>query len=165
MANDELRPFAAAEAEQVASWAVSAEDCTSLTGSPSAVSADDIALWTMEANWAFTLRLDGDLVAYGEIMEDEVEGDVEVQHLLVAPDMRGKGVGRTLLAHLCTFLAAERSYPEVWLRAGRTDAAVLACAHAGGFAEVPHMSGPRYLWLKRSLTLSLPPPISGGVSL
>jgi GNAT superfamily N-acetyltransferase len=102
MANDELRPFAAAEAEQVASWAVSAEDCTSLTGSPSAVSADDIALWTMEANWAFTLRLDGDLVAYGEIMEDEVEGDVEVQHLLVAPDMRGKGVGRTLLAHLCT---------------------------------------------------------------
>ncbi len=161
MAHYELRPFAAAEAESVASWAASDEDCERLAGSAWPLSAEDVALWTMEANWAFTLRRDGDLIAYGEIMEDEVEGDAEVQHLLVAPDMRGGGVGRALLAHLCDFLAGARSYPEVWLRAGRGDAAVLACARSAGFADVPPMSGPRYLWLKKALDRP-PAPNSGG---
>ncbi len=151
MAHHELRPFTVAEAEQVAAWAASVEDCEHLAGSPDPLTADDVALWVMEANAAFTLRRDGDLLAYGEVMEDEVEGDVEIQHLLVAPGARGGGVGRALLSRLCEYLAGSRPYPEVWLRAGRGNAPMLACARAAGFTEVPGMSGPRYLWLKRKL--------------
>lgn len=151
MPHDEIRPFAVAEAETVAGWAVSVEDREQLDGAWALLTADDVTLWTLETTWAFTLRRDGDVVAYGEILEDEVEGDVEIQHLLVAPDMRGVGVGRALIGRLCAFLAASRPYAEVWLRAGRGNAAVIACAHAAGFTDVAAMSGPRFLWLKRPL--------------
>ena len=164
MAHYELRPFAVAEAEMVASWAASTEDRRHLDAGTGSLTADDVALWTMETHWAFTLRRDGDLVAYGEILEDEVENDVELQHLLVAPDMRRAGVGQALLSRLCAFLAESRPYPEVWLRAGRQDEAMQACARAAGFVDVPAMSGPRYLWLRK--TLHGPPAVpSGGTEL
>ena len=136
----------------VASWAATSEDRSDLDGADGPLTADDVALWTLEANWVFTLRRDGDLVAYGEIVEDEVEQDVEIQHLLVAPDMRRAGVGLALVERLCDFLAEGRPFPEVWLRAGRQNEAMLACAHAAGFADVAELSGPRYQWLKKTLT-------------
>ncbi len=151
MTHYELRPFAVAEAEMVASWAATAAARQDLDGETSPLTADDVAFWTMEANWAFTLRRDGDLVAYGEILEDEVENDVELQHLLVAPDVRRTGVGRAILQRLCAFLAESRPYPEVWLRAGRANAAMQSCARAAGFTDSPEMSGLRFLWLKKSL--------------
>ena len=112
-----------------------------------------MALWTLEANWSFTLLRDGDLVAYGEIIEDEVEGDVELQHLLVAPAARRAGVGQALVSRLCAFLAASRPYRGVWLRAGRQNGAMQCCARAVGFVDVAEMSGPRFLWLKKSLMI------------
>lgn len=148
----ELRPFALAEAETVAAWAASPEDARAVSGADDPLTADQVAAWTYEADDAFTLRRDGDLVAYGEVLEDVVEQDVEVQHLLVAPDARGAGVGRALLSRLCAFLAHARPYPEVWLRVGRDDARAAACARAAGFESVPDMSGPRFLWLKKTLT-------------
>ncbi|MBV9850928.1 MAG: GNAT family N-acetyltransferase [Armatimonadetes bacterium] len=162
MAHYELRPFALAEAETVASWAASLDDRRDLDGSSQPLTADDVAVWTMETNWAFTLRRDGDLVAYGEVVEDEVENDVEIQHILVAPDMRRAGVGQALVSRLCAFLAASRPYREVWLRAGRQNEALLACARAVGFSEVDGMSGPRYQWLRKSLA-RLPASDLGGV--
>ena len=79
----EMRPFAMAEAELVASWAATPEDLWSVAGSQDfPLTGDQVAAWTFEADYVFTLRRDGDLVAYGEIMEDVVENDVEVQHLL-----------------------------------------------------------------------------------
>ncbi len=115
------------------------------------MSADQVAAWTYEADYAFTLRRHGDLAAYAEIVEDVVENDVEIQHLLVAPDMRQAGVGKALLSRLCAFLAATRPYPEVWLRVGHDNEAAAACARAVGFERVAAMSGPRYFWLKKSL--------------
>jgi GNAT superfamily N-acetyltransferase len=105
----------------------------------------------MEANWAFTLREDGDLVAYGDITEDEVDEDAEITHLLVAPDRRGRGNGKALLSRLCAFLEGARPYREVWLRSPRSHASLLRAAAAVGFDEVPEKSGPRYLWLKKRL--------------
>jgi GNAT superfamily N-acetyltransferase len=154
MAHYELRPFGPVEAVAVASWAASPEDRQELGGAAYALTADDVTLWTLEANWSFTLFQDGLPVAYGEIIEDEVEGDVELQHLLVAPSLRRAGVGRALVSRLCTFLAASRPYREVWLRAGRQNAAMQCCACAAGFVEVADMSGPRFLWLKKSLAES-----------
>lgn len=149
----ELRPFALAESETVAAWAASPQDVRGVSGDGDfPLTADQVAAWTYEADYAFTLRRDGDLVAYGEVVEDLVEQDVEVQHLLVAPDVRSSGVGRALLSRLCAFLSEARPYPEVWLRVGRDDAPAAACARAAGFTDVADMSGPRFLWLKKPLT-------------
>ncbi len=148
----ELRPFALPESELVASWAATVNEAWEVTASDDfPLTPDDVASWTYEADFAFTLRRDGDLVAYGEIVEDVVEQDVEIQHLLVAPDMRSVGVGKALLSRLCAVLAATRPYPEVWLRIGHDNVPAAACARAIGFEEVAGMSGPRYRWLKKSL--------------
>ena len=150
MSRFEMRPFALPEAETGRKLGGDAEDVWDVPP-PRRVSPDgrSVAAWTYEADFAFTLRRDGDLVAYGEIVEDVVEHDVEIQHLLVAPDMRSAGVGKALLSRLCAFLAASRPYPEVWLRVGRDNAPAAACARAVGFEDDPAMSGPRFLWLKK----------------
>ncbi len=149
----ELRPFTLSEAEWVAGWAATPEDLRGAAASEDfPLTADQVAAWTYEADFVFTLRREGDLVAYGEIVEDAVEGDVEIQHLLVAPDMRSAGIGKAMLSRLCAFLAATLPYPEVWLRVGRDNASAAACARAAGFEPVDQMSGPRFLWLKKSLT-------------
>ena len=90
-----LRPFAVAEAEQVAHWAATPQDLNRAAGSEEwPLTAKQVTRWALEANFAWTLRADGDLAAYAEIVEDDVEGDAEIQHLLVAPDLRGQGIGR-----------------------------------------------------------------------
>jgi len=148
----ELRPFTLSEAEWVAGWAATPDDLRHVAASDDfPLTADQVAAWTYETDYVFTLRRAGDLVAYGEIVEDVVEGDVEIQHLLVAPDMRSVGIGKALLSRLCAFLAATRPYSEVWLRVGRENASAAACARAVGFEPVADMSGPRYLWLKKLL--------------
>ena len=152
MAHYEMRPFAVPEAETIAHWATTSEDVWRIAGlEQEELTADTVATWTMETNFAFTLRREGDLVAYGEILEDEVEGDVEIQHLIVAPDMRRQGIGQALLSRLAAFLSASRPYPVVWMRVGRDNEPAALCAKSVGFEEDPRMSGPRFLWFKKSL--------------
>ncbi len=148
----ELRPFAMPEAEIVAGWASDAGEVRFLTdGDDFPLTPGDIAAWTYEADYALTLRRQGDLAAYAEIVEDVVEQDIEIQHLLVAPDLRSVGVGQAMLLRLCVFIAEARPYPEVWLRVSRDNAPAAACAAAAGFETVAQMSGPRYLWMKKNL--------------
>ena len=152
--DDELRVFAAKEADLIAGWARRRADAEALDAAAEfPLTGGHVLAWVMEANSCWTLRRDGDLVAYAEIVEDEVEGDVEIQHLLVAPDRRGVGVGRALLDFLCAYLSANRPYREVWVRVGRENLPAAACARAAGFAEAPAMSGPRFLWLRRAVKL------------
>jgi len=164
MAHYELRPFAPAEAEQISHWAATPDDFWRVTGDHDfPLTAAQVNAWNRECNYAFTLRRDGDLVAYGEIVEDEVENDAEIQHVLVAPDVRGAGIGKALVSRLCAFLAAASAYPEVWFRAGRDNEPAFRCAVAVGFVEAPALSGPRYQWLKKPLRgeEAPPPPIMG----
>lgn len=152
MPHFEMRPFAVAEADTIAHWIGSQEDAWRIAGLEEwPVTSQQIVQWTMETNYAFTLRRDGDLAAYGEILEDEVEGDVEIQHLLVAPDMRREGIGHAMVSRLVAFLAASRPYPIVWMRIGRDNQPGRNCARASGFEDDEAMSGPRYLWMKKSL--------------
>lgn len=148
----EIRAFDQAEAETVAHWAQTKDDVWKLTGADEPLlTAAKVFAWSWETNFCFTLRCQGDLVAYAEIIEDEVENDVEIQHLLVAPDQRGKGNGKTMLLRLCAFLEEAKPYREVWFRAGRDNIAAAHCALSAGFEEDTTMSGPRYIWLKKTL--------------
>lgn len=149
----ELRPFAMPEAETIAGWAADAAEVRFLTGEGDfPLTPGDVAAWTYEADYALTLRRAGDLAAYAEIVEDVVEQDIEIQHLLVAPDLRSVGVGRAMLLRCCAFIAEARPYPEVWLRVSRDNFPAAACAAAAGFLAEEKMSGPRYQWYKKSLT-------------
>ena len=151
----ELRPLALPEAETVAGWAQDVDDVRFLTGGDDfPLTAGDVAGWTYECDYALTLRRGGDLAAYAEIVEDVVEQDVEIQHLLVAPDLRSAGVGRAMLERVCAFLSELKPYPEVWLRISCDNAPAAACVSAAGFEAVAKMSGPRYQWYKKSLTLN-----------
>lgn len=148
----ELRPFAMPEAEIIAGWASDAHEARFLTGADDfPLTPGDIAAWTYETEYALTLRREGDLAAYAELVEDTVEQDIEIQHLLVAPDLRSAGVGRTMLLRLCAFAAELRPYPEIWLRISRDNLPAAACAAAAGFETIAQMSGPRYLWMKKAL--------------
>ena len=143
------------EAEIIAGWAADADEVRFLTGSDDfPLTPGDVAAWTYEADYALTLRREGDLAAYAEIVEDVVEQDIEIQHLLVAPALRSVGVGQAMLLRCCAFVAALRPYPEVWLRVSRDNAPAAACARAAGFEAVTQMSGPRYLWMKKTLLKS-----------
>ncbi len=149
----DLRPFALPEAEIVAGWASDAHEVRFLTGGDDfPLTPGDVAAWTYEADYALTLRRQGDLAAYAEVVEDTVEQDIEIQHLLVAPDLRSAGVGRAMLLRLCAFVAEIRPYPEVWLRVSRDNLPAAACAASAGFVAEEKMSGPRYQWYKKSLT-------------
>lgn len=153
----EIRPFNAVEAYTIAHWVKTPEDLWSLTGQRDIpLTADQVAAWPMEANFAFTLRYYGDLVAYAEIVEDEVEGDAEIQHLIVAPDMRGQGHGKAMLERLCDFLQQARPWPHVWVRVPRQHPASEQCARSAGFEEQLDVSGPRFLWLKKQLRPASP---------
>jgi RimJ/RimL family protein N-acetyltransferase len=150
----EMRPFALSEAERVASWAASPIDVRHVAPENLyPLSAADLASWIVESNFAFTLRCEGDLVAYGDLIEDEVAGDMEVGHLLVAPDMRGQGMGQALLSRLCAFAAASRPHDEIWFRVGHGNAPAAACARAIGFVDDDKVSGPRFQWMRKSLLL------------
>ncbi len=157
MALFEMRPFTLAEAGQIARWAQRAEDAWQVAGAREPLTAADVTRWTLETNYALTLLLDGDPVAYAEIVEDDVEGDAEIQHLLIAPSMRGRGIGREMLARLCAFAGERLPYPDIWLRARRDHPPAIRCAQAAGFAPVEALSGPQYVWLKRAVADALPP--------
>ncbi|MGO8674171.1 MAG: GNAT family N-acetyltransferase [Capsulimonadaceae bacterium] len=149
----EIRPFQAAEAETVAYWASDPEDVWRLTGEREGpVTAEVVVSWVWVTNYCFTLRCNGDLVAYAEVLEDDVENDVEIQHLIVAPDSRGAGVGRAMLDRVCAFLSAARPYREVWMRVGRDNEPGALCATAAGFVLQEAQSGQRYAWYRKALT-------------
>ena len=153
MSRYELRAFAMAEAEMVSHWAATPDDVWKLTGSEEfPLTADHIIAWTFESDFAFTLRRDGDLVAYGEIVIDPVEQEVEIQHVLVAPDMRRLGIGKAMTSRLCAFLAATTAHEAALIRIGRDNEPALRCVAALGFQEQSALSGPRYQWLKITLT-------------
>lgn len=148
----ELRPFSITDAATVCQWAASELDLEQLEPSASfPLTPDQIAAWTFEANYAFTIAYNGTLVGYGELIEDDVAGDIEIQHLLVEPEMRGQGIGKALIERLCAFITYGTAYREVWLRVGRDNYAGQLCATATDFAVDQIASGPRYIWYTKIL--------------
>src|SRR6185295_3149039 len=103
-----LETFDPDRAELVASWAVGDEVVRAWCArDDDTVPADVVAGWS-EAD---------DVEAYlfrdesGEAWLDDEEGEVELARLLVAPERRGKGVGRALTRALAD--RARSTHPEL----------------------------------------------------
>ena len=132
-----LRPFSAGAAETVAGWGRGADEVRLWCGLD-AVSAATVAAWSTPPDvTAFLLLLGGDggePVAYGELWVDDEEREVELAHLIVAPDRRGRGLGRRLVAALA--VEARRHHPDVVVRVHPDNAAAQACYRGAGFVRV-----------------------------
>src|SRR5262245_31534150 len=80
-------------------------------------------------------RLGGELCAYGQIWEDQVEREAEVSRVLVKPELRRQGVGRSFVA-LLGVEARRRGFGVVVARIARRNRAGYACFRAAGFSRV-----------------------------
>lgn len=106
--------------------------------------APDQELWVLDS--------ESGPVGYGEVWVDEESGDVELAHLVVAPEQRGRGLGRTLVDLLCE-RAGDAGFPFVYMRVTPNNEQALACYGAVGFremTEIPDGWPKEYVWLRRA---------------
>jgi ribosomal protein S18 acetylase RimI-like enzyme len=114
----ELRPFEDLYTALVAGWASSAQEVALLTGREEfPFPAELLTTWVKNADDIKSyLYFDGETpVGYGELWLDDEEDEVELARIIVAPDLRGKGIGTDFVrALLQPALAA--GYSDVFLR-------------------------------------------------
>lgn len=82
----------------------------------------------------FVLCADGELHGYGEVWTDEAEGEAELARIVVAPDVRGRGLGRRLV-RLPVARAEALGFDEIWLRVIPSNEAAIACYRGAGFVR------------------------------
>jgi [ribosomal protein S18]-alanine N-acetyltransferase len=138
-----LQPFDPACAELVASWASGDEAVVRawISVESADVPADVVAGWAADDDveaFLFTESDGGAPVAYGELWLDHEDQDLELARLLVAPERRGKGIGRVFVRALVEH--ARRTHPElplVLLRVFPDNTRAIRAYGAAGFVDVP----------------------------
>jgi ribosomal-protein-alanine N-acetyltransferase len=136
-----LETFDPDRAGLVASWAVGDEVVRAWCArDDDTVPADVVVEWSQADDVEAYLFRDeaGELVAYGELWLDDDEGEVELARLLVAPERRGRGVGRALTRALTE--RAQDTHPElpaVILRVRPENAQAIRAYTAAGFVAIP----------------------------
>lgn len=131
-----LTPFADEHAETVLGWVQTDEEAdawATLPGRPAGVSL--FRTWHAAPDvHPFTLLADGEIAGYGEVWEDRDEDEAELARIVVAPKLRGRGVGRRLTG-LLAGEALARGFDEIWLRVVPGNEPALACYRRAGFAR------------------------------
>lgn len=97
----------------------------------------------------------GEACAYAELWEDREADEAELAHVIVAPECRGRGLGRHVVASLVEEARA-RGFADVWMRVVAENAPALACYAGAGFVRASaelesefNRGQPReYAWLK-----------------
>lgn len=132
----ELVPFEPAHAALVPSWAPTADEVRRWVSRDTVpVPAEVVLGWADEEDsLTFVARVDGEPVGFGQVWLEDGEDDAEVARLLVAPDHRGRGVGRALVLALAE--VAQRYKPSVALRVVPDNEQALRAYAAAGFAHV-----------------------------
>lgn len=130
-----LEPFDPAAAGTVSGWATTVDEVMMwCSRSEAPVPPDVIAGWSHAVDvHAYGLLETGRLIGYGEVWVDDDEAEAELARLIVAPDRRGLGLGRRLVALLVE--VAQATYPTVVLRVAPENAAAQRCYRGAGFVR------------------------------
>jgi len=142
----QLRPFPVEAAALVASWSTSPRETLMWCGHREGlVSAATVAGWSTEDGvHAFGLYQDDRLVAYGEAWVDDEAREVELARLIVDPALRGRGVGRRLVAGLTDWALGK--YPQIFMRVHPDNTAAQRAYAAAAFEPVEPELG-RVSWI------------------
>jgi len=132
-----LADFRSEHAETVLGWVESAEDALGWAETPFLrVGPDLLATWHAQPGIVPCVGLLGDeLCAYGYVWEDHAEREAEVGRVIVAPERRRQGVGRTF-ASLLANEATRRGFEVVLARTVRANRAAFACYRSAGFVRM-----------------------------
>lgn len=160
----ELRAFEGEYAPVVAGWASSAQEVSLLTGRDEyPFPADILTSWrTLSDDIKSFLYFDAETpIAYGELWLDDEEDEVELARIIVAPDLRGKGIGTDFIRSLLT-PALAAGYPDIFLRVRPDNTPAIRAYLRAGFQSVPEALAAEwnepqpinYTWLQYPNTLS-----------
>jgi ribosomal protein S18 acetylase RimI-like enzyme len=153
-----LRSPSEAEASVLVGWSLSAAETKRWCSSDEhPVSSERVLSWWQPADVEAYVAVDaaGVLVGYGELWLDPDEDEVELARLIVAPMIRGQGVGRRLVAALVE-RARTTGLANVILRVSRGNPAAVRCYRASGFRRLDaernavwNMGQPApYIWME-----------------
>jgi ribosomal protein S18 acetylase RimI-like enzyme len=152
-----LGDFRDEHAETILGWVQSAEDALAWAEVPFLrIGPPVLAAWHAERGIVPCVAwLGGELCAYGQVWEDHAEREAEVTRIIVAPELRGRGVGRTFARSLAGE-ATRRGFGIVLARTTRPNRAAFACFRAAGFARVDRVDevamnadqSEDYVWLQ-----------------
>jgi ribosomal protein S18 acetylase RimI-like enzyme len=134
----ELRASTTEDLFKAASWMRSAEDCQLWAGARLSFPVDattvPIAL-EFEVAESWSLFQDGSLLALGQIVP-KPDGRLHLARLIVDPNRRGSGIGRSLATHLLR-IALVSGADAVSLNVDLSNAPAIALYTSLGFSETP----------------------------
>lgn len=100
---------------------------------------DQVLAWWADAEVEVVPRVmvgsERQLVAYGELWLDPAEDEVELARLIVAPELRGRGLGRQLTRILAA-KAAATGLATTFLRVEPDNEKAIRCYLASGFVRL-----------------------------
>jgi ribosomal protein S18 acetylase RimI-like enzyme len=132
-----LGDFREEHGSTVIGWVTSAEDALGWAELPYLrVRPDILAEWHAAPGVVPCVGWIGeDLCAYGQILEDHVQREAEVARIIVAPELRGRGIGPAFVSLLAAE-ATRRGFDSLYARTVRANRAAFACYRAAGFERV-----------------------------
>ncbi len=158
-----LLPFSPVHATLVAGWPASAGEVALWCGRREfPVPARAVTDWQRDADVQAHVLVDGEqILGYGELWLDTEEDEVELARVIVAPGVRGTGLGRVLVRGLLA-RAVEAGFSDVFMRVHPDNARALRCYKGAGFAPVdPALAAAwneaqpvGYVWLQAADTSS-----------
>lgn len=131
-----LTPFDETHAETVLGWVQSSAELDAwASAGNSELSPALFRGWHADPDvHPFLLFDESRLCGYGEVWEDRAEDEAELARILVAPEARGRGIGRRFVG-LLVQRARERGFDEIWLRVLPTNTPALASYRHAGFVR------------------------------
>ena len=134
----ELRASTTDDLINAASWMRSAEDCQLWAGARLSFPVDATTVPTaleFDVAESWGLYQEGSLVALGQIVP-KPDGRLHLARLIVAPNRRGSGIGRSLAAHLLR-IALKSGARAVSLNVDPSNAPAISLYTGLGFSESP----------------------------
>jgi len=132
-----LGDFEPEYAINVLEWVSSAEDALGWAETPYLrVRPDLLETWHSQPGVVPCVGWLGDeLCAYGHVWEDQTEREAEISRVIVAPQRRRQGIGKTFVSLLAAE-ATRRGFGVVLARTIRANRAAFACYRSAGFVRM-----------------------------